>query len=169
MRWMYIALLFVYPIRSAEKLLPASKLQEPKRFLLDESGVKTLELDYQSEGNQGQIRSMQFFRLKDGGISIEITDQFGIGSGTLRRLSGDWPQKIQFRLRLKGLEGMRMTIGKKVFSRDTLRIRLCDPKGKTLEGKHLQNRLGYYEVLIPPNALRGNKEVRLNWVDFYRR
>ena len=169
MRWMYIALLFVYPIRSADKLLPASKLQEPKQFLLDESGVKTLELDYQSEGNQGQIRSMQFFRLNDGGISIEITDQFGIGSGTLRRLSGDWTQKIQFRLRLKGLEGMRMTIGKKVFNRDALRIRLCDPKGKTLEGKHLQNRLGYYEVLIPPNALRGNKEVRLNWVDFYRR
>ena len=169
MRWMYVALLFVYPISSADKLLPASKLQEPKRFLLDENGFKTLELNYQSEGNQGQTRSMQFFRLNDGGISIEITDQFGIGSGTLRRLSGDWPQKIQFRLRLKGLEGMRMTIGKKVFSRDTLRIRLCDPKGKTLEGKHLQNRRGYYEVLVPSDALRGTKEVGLNWVDFYRR
>ena len=38
---------------------------------------------------------MQFFRLNDGGISIEITDQFGIGNGILRRLS-DWPQKYNF-------------------------------------------------------------------------
>ena len=102
MRWMYIALLFVYPIRSAEKLLPASKLQEPKRFLLDESGVKTLELDYQSEGNQGQIRSMQFFRLKDGGISIEITGRIGgikmIGTNSEKWRSGGGNVKNALRL-----------------------------------------------------------------------
>ena len=88
---------------------------------------------------------MQFFHaLTMGSISIEITIlywQWNIGR-----------KKYNFDYALRAI----MTIG---FSRDTLRIRLCDPKGKTLEGKHLQNRLGYYEVLIPPNALRGNKEV----------
>ena len=46
--------------------------------------------------------------------------------------------------------------------------RLLDPTGKPLEGKHRLNRPGYYEATIPAAAIKGAKEIKISWVDFYR-
>ena len=49
-----------------------------------------------------------------------------------------------------------------------MNIRLLDPTGKPLEGKHRLNRPGYYEATIPAAAIKGAKEIKISWVDFYR-
>ena len=131
--------------------------------------ARTLELDYKEKGPHGKPRRMRFLALGGGVVGVEITDGTGIGGGTLRLARGDWPPKIVLRLQLKGLEGSSVTIGKKVIKRDALNVRLCNPAGKPLEGKYRHNQPGYYEVTLPPAALKGANEVRISWVDFYRR
>ncbi len=127
-----------------------------------------LELDYSEKTPHGKIRQLKFHRQKDGTIYVHITDPSGIGRGILRCLRGDWPARIQLRLKLKALEGLNITVGDSVVPREKLAIRLLDPTGKPLEGKHRLNRPGYYEATIPAAAIKGAKEIKISWVDFYR-
>ena len=127
-----------------------------------------LELDYSEKTPHGKKRRLQFHRAHAGGVYVHITDPSGIGSGILRRVRGDWPARIQLRLKLKALEGLNITVGDSVVPREKLAIRLLDPTGKPLEGKHRLNRPGYYEATIPAAAIKGAKEIKISWVDFYR-
>lgn len=155
----------------AGKLLE-NPLPQPVRFEKKPVTLTTrdrvLELVYAEKGPHDKPRRMQFLGFREGGVGVEITDEFGIGQGTLRLARGNWPAKLQLRLRLKGLEGIRVTVGQQVLPREALNIRLLDPTGKPLEGKHRLNRPGYYEATIPPAAIKGAKEIKISWVDFYR-
>ena len=83
------------------------------------------------------------------------------------------------RLHLTGLEGFSLTVGKKVLTRTDLKVRMLDAKGKPLPGRYLlkstgpnasKRIAGYYEVQVPPLLLTAaTKEIKLSWIDFYRR
>ena len=128
----------------------------------------SLELDYSEKTPHGKIRQLKFHRQKDGTIYVHIKDHSGIGSGILRRVRGQWPARLQLRLHLKALEGLTATIGDSVVPRKNLAVRLLDPAGKPLPGKHRLNRPGYYEATIPAAAIKGATEIKIGWVDFYR-
>ena len=109
-------------------------------------------------------------------VIFHVTDTFGIGSGTVRLLEGDWPQEVLVRYHLGGLEGVsakvdgKLLLDEKKDPRGPLAVRMLDPKGKPLEGKYLLKKEGYYEARIPPDALAdGARELELSWIDFYRR
>jgi len=109
-------------------------------------------------------------------VVFHVTDTFGIGSGTVRLLEGNWPQEVLVRYHLGGLEGVSVKVDGKLLldekkdPRGPLAVRMFDPKGKPLEGKYLLKKGGYYEARIPPGALAdGARELELSWIDFYRR
>ena len=109
-------------------------------------------------------------------VVFDVTDRFGIGSATVRLVEGSWPEKVLVRYHLGGLEGVSATVDGKLLldSRDdprgALGVRMLDKKGRPLEGKYLLKKDGYYEVRIPRAALAGGaRELKLTWVDFYRR
>ena len=108
-------------------------------------------------------------------VIFNVTDAFGIGSGTVRLVEGAWPQKVLVRYHLGGLEGASATLDGKLLldsredSLGALGVRMLDKKGRPLEGKYLLKKDGYYEARIPPKALAGGaRELKLTWVDFYR-
>ncbi len=139
----------------------------PKPVTIEGRGF-ALELDYRRRGPHGKPRRMNFFRSLDGVVGIEVSDEFGIGGGVVRLLRGKWPGKLRLRLRLEGLEGLNVSVGKKTLERAALDVRLLTPAGEPLEGKYRQDRPGHYEAVIPAGVLDGAEEVRLSWVDFYR-
>ena len=114
--------------------------------------------------------------LAEDAVIFDVTDRFGIGSGTIRLAEGIWPAKVLVRYHLGGLEGVSATIGGKLLldfrgdPRGALGVRMLDKKGRPLEGKYLLKKEGYYEARIPRAALAGDaRELKLTWVDFYRR
>ena len=114
--------------------------------------------------------------LAEDAVIFDVTDRFGIGSGTIRLAEGTWPAKVLVRYHLGGLEGVSATIGGKLLldfrgdPRGALGVRMLDKKGRPLEGKYLLKKEGYYEARIPQAALAdGARELKLTWVDFYRR
>ena len=114
--------------------------------------------------------------LAEDAVIFDVTDRFGIGSGTIRLAEGIWPAKVLVRYHLGGLEGVSATIGGKLLldfrgdPRGALGVRMLDKKGRPLEGKYLLKKEGYYEARIPQAALAdGARELKLTWVDFYRR
>jgi hypothetical protein len=134
-------------------------------------------LEYK-KGRRDETREIKVSQ-RDGATIFDVRDQFGIGKGTIQLASGTWPEKVLVRLHLTGLEGFGLTIGKKVLARSDLKIRMLDPKGKPLPGRYLlkstgpnasKRIAGYYEVQVPPLLLTAaTKEIKLSWVDFYRR
>ena len=107
---------------------------------------------------------------------FDVTDKFGIGSATVRLLEGPWPGEVLVRYHLGGLEGVSATVDGELLldsrkdPRGALGIRMLDKKGRPLEGKYLLKKKGYYETRIPQAALAGGaRELKLTWVDFYRR
>ena len=114
--------------------------------------------------------------LAEDAVIFDVTDRFGIGSGTICLVEGTWPAKVLVRYHLGGLEGVSATIGGKLLldfrgdPRGALGVRMLDKKGRPLEGKYLLKKEGYYEARIPQAALAdGARELKLTWVDFYRR
>jgi len=135
-------------------------------------------LVYQKKGPRDETREIKV--TKQAGVTIfDVRDQFGIGKGTIQLASGTWPAKVLVRLHLAGLEGFGLTIGKKVLARSDLKVRMLDARGKPLPGRYLlkpaspgssRRIAGYYEVQVPPLLLTAaTKEIKLSWVDFYRR
>lgn len=140
---------------------------EPKPATLEQPQGR-LEIDYPEKTAHGKNRQLHLRRQKDGAVHIDIEDPSGIGRATLRRVRGEWPARLQLRLHLKALEGLTVTIGDSVVPRKNLAVRLLDPTGKPLPGKHRLNRPGYYEATIPAAAIKGATEINIGWVDFYR-
>jgi hypothetical protein len=77
------------------------------------------------------------------------------------------------------LEGFSVSNGKQSLTRSDLDIRILDLKGNPVKGPYLLKSLGpnkskriegYYEARIPKSLLtEDTKEIRISWVDFYRR
>jgi len=136
------------------------------------------QLEYKKKGPRDAVREIKVSHQESTTI-FNVTDKFGIGGGVIKLATGKWPKKVLVRLHLAGLEGFGLTIGKKVLTRSDLKVRMLDAKGKPLPGRYLlkstgpnasKRIAGYYEVELPATLLTAAvKEIKLSWVDFYRR
>ncbi len=124
-----------------------------------------------------------------------IRDARGIGTATIRKDDGQWPPKVIVQARLRGLEKFAITSGDVTLSASVLshsgnqrllhvwrdgkegprlesdsewwmEIRTFDADGKPITG--LPPEGGYFEMTIPKALLNEAKEVRLDWIDFFR-
>lgn len=102
---------------------------------------------------------------------LEIRSGFGIGSGKVRLNRGEWPATLVVRLYLKGLEGLTLSSETQSYKREDLKVLLFDLEGKPIKkGGYLLEKKGYYEVVVPCDLLGPRfNELKINWVDFYRR
>ncbi|MBC8348460.1 MAG: alkaline phosphatase D family protein [Verrucomicrobia bacterium] len=154
-----------------------------------ENGPK-FNFDYRKKGPHGSPNSIEAI-VQDSAVVFEVKCGFGIGSGKIKRVNGNWPKKVVVRLHLTGLEGFSVSNGKKILEgfhmsnksndarKEELKIRMLDAKGKPVEGKYLLKSLGpnkseriegCYEATIPKSLLTEDaKEIQISWVDFYRR
>ncbi len=124
-----------------------------------------------------------------------IRDPHGIGSASIRREDGPWPDKVIVRAQLGGLEQFTITSGEVTLAASVLshsgnqrllhvrqngkegaqltreseywmEIRTLDAAGKDITG--LPPAGGCFEMAIPKALLTDAKEVRLDWINFYR-
>lgn len=122
----------------------------------------------------------------DGTTSIwDITCKSGIDETTITRLGDKWSEKIVVRLHLTGMESFNAangdtTVHWSVTRSDRTIQSLWKGKKETsiasdspyfTEVKEVADgKEKYFEVPLPANLFEGNpKEVRLWWIDFYRR
>ncbi len=135
------------------------------------------------------------FSVKDGTITASVRSPSGIGSASISRTTGDWPDRMKLRLHLQGLEGLKVSNGKlelvaeiagpdkKRFLQATkssqptnppesqtfadYEIRSFDKDGKSMNNVPLKD--GYFEVRLPKKLFADNPEsITINWIDFYR-
>ena len=100
---------------------------------------------------------------------IEVSSAFGIGSGTVNLVQGQWPGVVIVRLKLKGLEGFTVSNGMVEFDKSDLPVRVFTENGTVWTGKYLLGELGYYEVQLPKSLFgEGVSSITIQWVDFYR-
>ena len=126
------------------------------------------ELIYQKRSESGLSREILATLAQDA-VVFDISDEAGIGKGTIRLVEGVWPAEVFVRFHLTGLEGVTVTVGGKALADSELVVRVLDMKGNPLKGKYLLKKQGYYELRIPAATLSaGTKEIKLTWVDFYR-
>ncbi len=119
----------------------------------------------------------------------------GIGSATIRPEAGQWPQKVIVRARLGGLEQFAISSGKLKLSGSVLShsgnrqllhlwtdgkegpqlhkdskywmdIRMLGADGKDVNG--LPPKGGWFEMIVPKALFTDAKDLRLDWIDFYR-
>ena len=74
------------------------------------------------------------------------------------------------------VEGLSLTVGKKVLSRSDLKVRMLDAKGKPLPGRYLlkstgpdapRRIAGDYEVELPATRLTAAvKKIKVSWLIF---
>lgn len=122
----------------------------------------------------------------DGKLTVfVIKSKSGIGEGTIRLDSGNWPTHALIRFEYSRGEGFQML---ESFTLDTDRIHVggsksesgklgfsfVGPDGKgdggfagTLDAK-VEIRGGAIEVTLPPNLLTGTKELKIHWIDAFR-
>jgi len=131
--------------------------------------------------------------LPDGDTTIfDITSATGIDKATIKRETDEWPKTILVRLHLGGLESFKfhgknffvewsvsstgdhaatitLVSGKRVamITRDSpfySEVRIVGGE------KKIPLKDGYFEVRLPAKLFEGNpEEIKLEWVDFYRR
>jgi len=110
-------------------------------------------------------------------VVFNVYDKFGIGKADLEIIEGHWPKKVIIRCHFSGLEGFKLRVSDKVYQREDLKIRMCNEKGKSLNGKYLLRHEkgvskkipGYYEVELTKNLPGKCKKITIDWIDFYRR
>ena len=153
------------------------------------SFLPRFQLDYENEGADGGSRQIKI-TPGEGSVVFDVTDESGIGGGSIRLLEGKWPGRILLRMHLSGLEGLEVTVGKRTMSgayrgqspsapEGHLKARMLDEEGNPLQGRYLvkgtgargaERIAGYYEVEVPQSVLQsGPKTIGLKWFDFYRR
>jgi alkaline phosphatase D len=141
---------------------------------LSHSGIKIengpkFNFEYREKGPHGSPNSIKAV-AQDSEVIFEVKSGSGIGSGKIKLVGGNWPKKVLVRLHLSGLEGFSISNGKKNIKSRNLQVRMLDLKGKPMEGKYLLKKKGYYEAIVPPSLLGSDvKEIKISWVDFYRR
>lgn len=141
------------------------------------------------DASQAELRRPYRMVSKTNQIVVSITP--AIGSATLQRQGGVWPDKLTLRLHREGMENLTLLVGDDTWScgiasggaiggvlaahaswNKTI-LKAGDPlfplvnrvaaTPPPLEGP----RVGYFEVSVPDALLRG-ETIRLSWVDFYR-
>lgn len=122
---------------------------------------------------------------------VDITSEFGIDNGTIRRTSAGWPKSVIVRLHLSGLESFKVVSGNVTtewsiastgdqatsvslvsgsrvtkITQDSpyfAEVLVVDDDGK------IPLKEGYFEVALPAKLFEANpEEIRLGWIDFYR-
>ncbi len=122
---------------------------------------------------------------------LTVSSQKGIGQATMTRSGEAWPKEVVVRLKLSGLESLKLTADKTTLSwsvsshddHPTTMTVLCNGEEKVLEkddplfssvthphaDEASPKAEGYFEVKIPQSVLRPElKEIRLEWIDFFR-
>ena len=123
-------------------------------------------------------------------VICEVTSAHGIDRATIHRLRPEWPQSIVLRLRLKGLESLKVTAKKTTIvwtvssSSDQRTQTVQNANGQELsiaensplfakvklvgeQRRPLQN--GYFEIKLPKQLFADNPDyIRCEWIDFYR-
>ena len=169
------------------ELKELTKQLESKRVTVDEPTQFQIRL--KDRGPQRESASIKVNAGQEA-VIFEVSDQSGIGSGSIHLRNGRWPEKVVLRVLLSGLEGFEIKVGGKTFSgayhgedaprRDNcLPVRMLDTGGRPLSGRYLiesdksgvtNRREGYYEIEVPQALLNSEaRAIELSWVDFYRR
>jgi hypothetical protein len=124
-------------------------------------------------------------RKDDKRTVLVITSQSGIGEGGVLLTEGRWPRDIVLRLQydkkrgFKMLESFGLTTNRIAVSGSQrtsgkMALSFLSPDGKP-EGVAGQvnvavaEKEGALELTLPAHLLTGAKEVRLNWIDAFRR
>ncbi len=134
---------------------------------------------------------------KAGSVVFDFYAGRGIGGVRIIPKAGVWPTSVTLRLRLGGLESLRISGGDVVVSASVLShsghrqlqeieeagkkragegseafrvaIRLLDGNGREIEALPDPAKGGCFEVALPPALLaRAKAGLTLNWVDFFR-
>ncbi len=96
-----------------------------------------------------------------GSLQILIDSPGGIGSGSVTRKAGRWPENITLRLHLRDLEGFRIHNGT-----DEITGFLGNPGPDALR---IEKTGEWIEVTVPEKLLEHNPPLlSFHWVDFYR-
>ena len=136
------------------------------------AGGPEFRLDYKKKGVHDLPNQIEVTASRRKAV-IDIRSQFGIGSGTIHLVRGNWPREMSVRLYLGGLEGFNISNGTSSVSREDMQVRMMDKDGNSLPGKYLPKehaKQGYYEVQLPAQLLgKGVTMLEMSWVDFYRR
>ncbi len=148
--------------------------------------------EFEIAARKAEVRLIQ---PPEGPPIVDVTCPRGIGGMTIRLKSGGWPQAVVVRLRLRGLESLRVSDGtttvaasvsshgdatvrahqvegeseKPIDTRSPLwiDIRPLDPDGKPAGKVPLAE--GCFEVTLPRALLTGKtRRLTLDWIDFYR-
>lgn len=124
---------------------------------------------------------------------FDVQSPSGISHANIERTEDKWPEKIFLRLRLKGLENLRLktqdqTLCSSISSSSAdirqwldkkegspldlkspfwMEIRIFDRDGKPTKTLPLQD--GYFEMQLPVKFFESNpRSFKLEWIDFYR-
>jgi hypothetical protein len=130
---------------------------------------------------------------KDDKTLFVISSPFGISNAIIERTKDAWPDKVLIRLRLKGLENLKLSTDElrleasvsshdgsirlwKDWNEDSplvsnspywMEIRILDSDGEPAKAIPLKN--GYFEMQLPKKFFDGNpKSFKVEWIDFYR-
>ena len=129
------------------------------------------EVKFPKDAAHAETRKIKIIE-KTNAVVFEVSDQFGIGKGSLISKNRKWPDKVILRFYLSGLEGLTAKIKEKTFQKEDLKIRMLDSKGNPLKGRYLlkgsKKIPGYFEIELPQSKLMGTRQIDLLWVDFYR-
>ncbi len=128
---------------------------------------------------------------RQGGTTIEIHCESGIGHATLHRQAATWPRQVILRLHLRGLESLKATVGDTTLQwsiashgNHACTASLHAPDGTTTIDarspyfaavriasgqKQIPLAEGHFEVVLPAKLLAENPQaIALSWIDFYR-
>ena len=134
-------------------------------------------------------------QVQENRVVISIVSPTGISHASIKRTGDQWPESLQLRLHLTGLERFQVSNGKRKLSaavsqvQGKIQIRnWCDDKeeqtlndrspfwlnvrmigraGKPAAELPLKN--GYFEMRLPTEFLAENPEsIQIDWIDFYR-
>lgn len=120
--------------------------------------------------------------IEDETAVIDIQSPGGIGRADIELLSGSYPLQITLRLRIKNLEGFKLTYGKTTVSAsssgtsETVTESLIESDGSeraiTLLSPwwmDIRPEQGYLEITLPRALTQEKpKSFSFQWVDFYR-
>ncbi len=122
---------------------------------------------YQEESSHGLLNKIEIINNQDK-VIIDISSEHGIGTGTIKIIEGNWPEKAIVRLHLQGLEGFTVSNGEIAMNLSDLEIKAYDANNNLIDNKYLLNG-GYYEIELPDCLfLNEITEIKINWIDFYR-
>ncbi len=90
-------------------------------------------------------------------VTFHIESERGIGKGSIKLVTGQWPARVILKLHLKDLEGLDISTGSNKIERHELKAT-----------KHESDTASFFEVELPNEFLIGANQFELQWVDFYR-